>query len=643
MEFLIAKFSSDKDAWCMDIDGPWPQISTLDGPNKAVRYKDFLFVGPRADTFVPQATILFDGHATIDGEAISGGDQTSISSTILEKLLSFSRKEKTYSGVSGVFVLVYIDIEHGLIEVFCDPLSQYNLFSANNCGIRVFSNSIYLIETLFRKVSQPQSRSFEVSAYETSLGFGGGLRTGLSGVTLVPADHRVRISISKNHIDYICQNTLSLEHSIDDLSPDSVANSMASSMKAIHNSFSSHDIVYDLTGGFDSRLVFAASLKTGQRNQLIFRSDGGPTHDVRIPDHIAREYGLDYAGFPENFDGEAISAIDFAKRAVFRQQGQSTIHCYELGRHRVSGVCRVRGGVGEMLRAVYSGKYERSFSWKVRRAVKAIKSGDTADLRYIFGLVIGDKSPLNSNIALISFLLSQNLGVKREFFTRNFRRSLTASIYDELENLLSLDIQEQAVLSGLYLTDRSRRHYGYVSQALNMVRPTFDPLSNIDLWHFASSYTLSERANGDALFDLMESLEPSLLDILYASSPLDKSTRGFKVFSDDFKDVEKPPEILIKSVKMAQFITESGLKPGIPYSHEAHILPHLEIFFDLLFSLDRTHEVWSILNRKVFDELYQNPECHRFFSQNALMFKRLFYGLIWVHSLEDDVQISGCI
>ncbi len=643
MEFLIARLPDHANAGMMELGGPWPQISTLDGPAQAAHYKDFLLIGPNAGTFFSQTTTLFDGHATIDGEAISSGDTKTPSAKILEKLLLFSKGEKHYSGLSGVFVLVQMDAENGCVEIFCDPLSQYNLFYTNAFGATVYSNSIYLIEALYRRLRHPLERSPSVAAYEASLGFGGGLGTGLKQVSLIPVDHCVRLSLRQPTAQHIRANHLSAPGNTQRVSSEVAAESMAMSVSGLHNSFQSHDIVYDLTGGFDSRLVFAASRKAGQENQLIFRSDGGPAHDVRIPDYIAQHYHLNYAGFPENFDGETLTALEFAKRAVFRQQGQSSIYCHELGRYRVSGVCRVRGGVGEMLRAVYHRNYNKGFRWKAKRAFDAIKNADLETAKYSLGLSGHPVLPSGANVGLIAQLLTQNLGIKGRFFTRSFRHSITQNVADQLATLVEIDVEEDALLSGLYLTDRSRRHYGYASQALNVVRPTFDPLSNIDLWRFASSYSMQERANGNAVYDLMMSLDPSLLNVPYASSPFDKSTLGFKVFDGDFPDAIKPEAYPIKSVRQPKMRDAAGKIIAVPYNHQAHIEPHRDLFFDLLFSLRRSDDVWNILDCNAFEELFRNPDRDEIISENALMFKRLFYGLIWVLSLEDDTPINRSI
>jgi len=81
----------------------------------------------------------------------------------------------------------------------------------------------------------------------------------------------------------------------------------------------------------------------------------------------------------------------------------------------------------------------------------------------------------------------------------------------------------------------------------------------------------------------------------------------------------------------------------IPNYHQAHIEPHTDLFFDLLFSLCHSDDVWNILDRDAFKELFHSPDQDEIISKNALMFKRLFYGLIWVQSLEDDTPINRSI
>ncbi len=640
MDFLVARMAGLDQAKWPAPGRTWSRLSKIEGELEVLRVKNFLIAAPNVARASTSPLILFDGHATVNEQAFSSGGNAPPSQESLRLLLDHVMNDPAGNNICGVFVLVSIDIPKGSIKIYCDPLSQYNLFQSMAAGYSAFSNNIYFLEAFLEQVGAGTSRSFSVAAHESLLGFGALSRTGLTDVLLVPADHAIQFSLENNTCNHVPLKRLTISNRDRPVSVTETAASLAASIKAIHKQFQGHDIVYDVTGGYDSRLVLAGSMKAGITDQMYFRSDGAPAHDVAIPDYIAAAFNLSYAGFPQNFDGEKLSALDFARRAVFRQQAQSTIYANELGRFRVSNVVRIRGGVSGALRANYNPKMRSSISWRAKRALRAVKSGNWKSVRYHLGMPGDWRLPSGKTLNLLAFLISRNIGDKKEYFTDWFRSQVTRDLAEELHTLWMQGTRESALLNSLYLVDRSRRHFGLTSQMLNGSRPTFEPLANYDLWRLGVSYSPAERAAGCAIFDLMTELQPALLDVPYAPSSFDKSHLSFKVFGRDQIEIMEPRKTQIKSLGPPQIRVPKGIDLAGLTGHQKRIIPVTEEFFDLLFSVGPASDTWRYLDRNAFERVYRDSERDTIVKDNALMFMRLLHGLIWLHGLEDRTPIE---
>lgn len=642
MDFLIARASNADVLRRFTSDLRLSRLTEVDGALETCIVDNALIIAPGVSSSSVSNSFLFDGHATCGDFALSSSGPNP-SRFCLDTLYQVTVHEPSVNNVSGVYFLAKVDLGEGLIDLVCDPLSQYNLFHAESTDFAVYSNNTYFIEAFLKGIGKPTSRSFSVAAHEASLGFGAGTRTALKGVHLTPPDTLVRLCLRENTSKFIELGRLATRSGNAHDQLQETASSLSGAMRAIHNQFNEHDIVYDLTGGFDSRLVLAASFSAGISGQKYFRSDFGKTPDVVIPDAIASECGMSYAPFPQNFDGEEITPLDFARRAVFRHQGHSTIFNYELGRYQVTNVVRIRGGVGEFVRAVYNPKIKNSTRWRMRRTLKALGCGQYHSALHHAGLSGGLQLPSGNKLSLLAFLVSRSLGPRRDFFTATFKKELTRNVYAQLETLLDIGVEESSLLNGLYLIDRSRRHYGFSSQLLNLSRPSFEPLANYDLWRFASQFDRHERADGVPIHQLMSTLSKKLLSFPYASSPFDQSSQGFSVFRDGSLERREPPRIKIKNVRPPKVVQskDDGFR-GVR-GHQPYILPLVDEFFELLFSFDPSSEIWEFLSRPRFEELYASDHQLEVFRENALMFMRLLHGLIWCSGTEDHIPISAKI
>lgn len=640
MDFLVARLPKTLTAQDFTATLAGNRLSTVEGGLQYRQHGQFLLALPAAGVQAGDKTYWFDGHATIGSAAFSSSYPDGLSAdSLADYTARLAQGSLGKLPVSGVFTVLSVARELEGINIFLDPLSQYNLFHLNQGGLTAFSNNIYFLEALANAVGVPLKRAMTVAGQEALLGFGGGPKTGVDGISLLPLDSYVSIKPEQGIVAIKPLNMLPAKNLPVAERLEMTAESLSASLAAIQTSFSGHDTVYDLTGGIDSRFVLAASRAAGVRGQHYFRSMDGADHDTAIPDMIAHRFGLSFASFPENFDGEAVTRETMAKRAVFRQQGQSTIYNFELGRCRVNGVCRVRGGFGEITRAIYRGKLEKGPRWKWRHFMRSLLSFDQAGLEYALSL----RWPRSgTDLRLMALLMSRWMGARSRFFTKGFRARLVSDIYRQFKGLRARGLQDDILLNGLYLTDRSRRHFGYMSQVLNLSRPSFEPLANIDLWYLACAYNKQDWENGQVAYDLMQRLDPELLAMPLVSSALTKSTAGFMPFEGNTAP-GIPAEVTIKQVEQAHVVGDDGFRNTCLAGHALEIMPLTGLFFELVMSLDGGHDVWSVLDRCAFEELAGRSDRNEVVQEHALTFLRLLYGLIWVHGLEDRTPIDRII
>lgn len=637
MEFLIAKLPTKNEAYGLTQEKKWPQLSKLAGHYSAFNINNFFFLVPGSVFHLSRTKmILFDGHATIGHHAMSTACGSEKNPKTLE---TYFRNKRQNLGldvpVSGVFCAGEIHTDTGAFTLILDPLSQYNLFHFNGQATQVFSNNIYCVEKIMSLIGQPNTRSIFNAASEAAVGVSGHLTTGLDEIQLTPPDHYVTGNATRNQVALIRSHQLS---STTPSNAFGTANSLATSLNAIHHSFNDHDIVYDLTGGIDSRVVFGASRHAGLRQQLIFSNENSAPYDTLIPNLIAKKYSLKRAGYQHNFNGESVTSQQLAKRAVFRQQGQATTYNYALGRNRVTGLCRIRGGVGEIMRTMYSIRGQKSLKWKLKHFLASHKPENTVDRIHFFKPRRKRLFSVDADLSLMALLFTYRIKGKAEAFTIEFQRVIYEQTLHTLETMAGLGLENNQLFNGLYLSSRSRRHFGYTSQMFNQIRPSFEPLANIDLWRFSNSHDFEQRKNGDVIFSLLNIMEKELLTVPLQAPSLINSSWDFNLFTGACPSAPEPPLAKTKHCPGPRMVDPDN---NNCYSgHAANMYPNMSLFFELLFALDQNHMIWTMINKNYFEKLYASGAYEETLTSDGL-FLRLLYGLIWVHKLEEIAPISS--
>jgi hypothetical protein len=495
-----------------------------------------------------------------------------------------------------------------------------------------------MLSALYELMGAPLERSIESASYEAALGLGSHERTGFQEISLVPRSTFVKYDFNKESIEYNTTPEAKNGGYSHNEQLDIAACSLTNNVSLIHKHIPKYDIVYDLTGGIDSRLVLAASNNAGIRNQYFFRSPDGVSADVSIPNAIATKLALQYAPFPQNFGGEQLDYLDLIKRAVFRQQGQSTIYNFELGRYAIDQVARIRGGVGEITRLAYPLNIPRSLVGRYKTLFKGVVSREQRALDNLRNLALNHWSLGEQDVNGLAYILHRRISRRSEYFTNEFHRDSYKNIKQFIEELRAAGVPNALLANAYYLTDRSRRHFGYTSQMLNIVRPSFEPLADSQLWELAKHYTFLELKNGDMVHDLFCRLDQSLLSIPIDSSSL-KNHKGFTLYDPSYNPIADFTTAGIKHIDDA-ILPEGDVTSENFSGHAAIVAPHHKFFLELLFDQGPDSPVWSYLERTAFEKLHSRENWQKALSRNGLMFLRLFYGLIWINGLEQETPID---
>lgn len=175
-------------------------------------------------------------------------------------------------------------------------------------------------------------------------------------VFLVPLDELVSIDTHgvNTSTNYFFTRLLEAERSEYNELINDAAEEIKNNTQAIFDCANYKNIICDLSGGFDSRLVFSAAISTGNAEKVIIRSNPVEnSKDLEIATTIADSFKLKYLNkqyHPQSF----ISSVAALESAASYFMGEyfsygTTAWSCEGGNNKT---CRISGGGGELYRAV---------------------------------------------------------------------------------------------------------------------------------------------------------------------------------------------------------------------------------------------------------------------------------------------------
>lgn len=610
-----------------------PRLAEADGPLQFVNLGGSLIAAPSAES-VESSVLCWDGHAVSGKRAFSSAAPGSFSAHSAEKYINACLGSKIDSDMRGVFALLRFNPNVKAYTICLDPLSQYPFYVCVIGETLLASTSCYMIEAAATALGYKLTRTAKTGAFEAAFGIGAGDDTGYAEISFLPKDYMITCA-GQNWRFVKSSLSESLTGDYQSLL-DRGASRLAEAVGAIHGSYMDCDIVFDLTGGIDSRIVFSAAIAAGIKKPSIFSGGPDTSTDKCVAYLLGEKFGASAADFAGNFDETPMTYVNLARRAVFRQQGCSNNYSYGLGTTRLNKFVRIRGGGGELLRSFVEPP-KASLFWHT--PIEGLKKISRSDPVFLFILKAYWRSVNDRTVRSIlpwvkrycETPASHQRLYRRTFLARGTKTVLAAMTNDEAS--------QNTRAMNFYRDDRCRRHFGFMSQGLNQAYGAFEPLLDPVLVAAANALPMAERAAGKLAFDLIERLGgKQMLKVPFAPTSLNKSMR--KALSQHLKVSErsliykhgKIVPLSGKKTKIGHALSmQTDASPPSHFGAQAKTLWHLTDHFKaLLKTIPPTHQCWQYFNRK---QLATNVEQGDYFFRNettAGRGLRIFYTLMWI-------------
>ncbi len=259
-------------------------------------------------------------HVLFDGSAMGNAGFASTLHGLSDAM--FSEIRATPLEVSGSYVLAYLDAA-GRVSVSVDSLSQYPVYLWRSGGRIAISNNLFFIEIAARLNGVALARTPAPVFANKVLSGAMLLGCGLQDVQILSDAHLhvTRGVLTVTPAPTVDDGALTYQDCIAKAAELVERNVLCLCALAQEGG---HDLSYDVTGGRDSRIVFAALLKNGLHRAFGYRSIYGFPHpDGNYAAMLAERYGLSparYRAYPQAETVE-IRDIDLLRYQSFVSQG----------------------------------------------------------------------------------------------------------------------------------------------------------------------------------------------------------------------------------------------------------------------------------------------------------------------------------
>lgn len=457
-------------------------VLTPSSPSCVAIYSKHSRLIQRADRFH-----LFSGFGRIGSQFVFG--DRDIGSLI---------KRSDISGEIGQFTYFTVDGENVLAET--DLLGHGHLFESQHENFAVISNRLHLHtlvlvafgHKLELNKSAALSMLFSGNVFFSQQNMSHDMLT--EGVNLVPVDKRA----SLKHGMLTWREKASLKYAITGAPLDyeylieEGAREVLENARAAIESPEFGEVIVDLSGGKDSRLVFGAALHAQgwQERIALNSSDVRNSQDLPIACGIANHFGAKfYRG--DSLPRTPLSAEENVQmwrsyfQGLYHRMGASA-WTYE-GRNTDS--ISLSGGSGEILRTFWHENLRQH-----------VRDGDTLDS--------------------FASRFAKNLGKERGF--GDDRAEVVGKhLASVLRELPGKELGNK--LESHYLYFRNRSHFGLRGFSFYHERPTWFPLMSASLLKAAHSIPFFERAQGRVIRDVMARINPVLLGMPFDGKGIERN------------------------------------------------------------------------------------------------------------------------
>ncbi|PCI64737.1 MAG: hypothetical protein COB37_00125 [Kordiimonadales bacterium] len=580
-------------------------------------------------TIGPNGDLVFWDGAVIDRDvAFSSLLPVPGAASRLEQYVRSIEKGDIPKNLVGVFGCAVFS-EAGAFTIAPDPLSQYAFFCFKDSSRQYFTNCLQLLEKARAVEGRPLVRSFASSAFETVFGLGGLTRTGFSDVYKLLPNHFIRCR--RGQVDFVPFPSSVFFGGVSkaDYSEKlkEAAEQQRTSARAMRASHADEDLVFDLSGGKDTRLLLGAQLATKAKAVQVFL--GGPKGglDQQAASRLVQHFGLDSVQYSSNVGGEDIGPVDVARRSAYRFQGTSNLHQTYPGSCQLNNVARVRGTSSEArTRSFFSHQRvmeQKSLLGHFRAYLKgARKNPELAWSKLKLGLQNSKRTP---QYLLPAMLVSRG-GRLHRFFHKSFLNDAYSSISDDVNWLSAQGVAPENLADTYYIFDRGWRICGFPAQVMNSYKTIYEPFNDLTLLEAQFALAADDRDNARVALDLFR--DYAVVDLL--EMPFDQgSWPGDHLSVGQAKQRAALTKISTEKTDPGPAANSSNVAHSVYYlGGPAYMKGTQRYMLEIASGLPQHHHCWDYLRR---DEIITAIETGLFltpkFSQDGL---RLLHSFIWL-------------
>ncbi|MGP9787848.1 hypothetical protein ACT3UD_16255 [Glutamicibacter sp. 287] len=422
-------------------------------------------------------------------------------SDLSEIVSSWSRNEfisNWAERVRGAVSLYIFEPVSSCVRILPDPLGGSINFYYSRDGISAVSSNLKDLIQALELVGIRPRKSLKF-AIELVVSTNGGLnQSSYEDIKAVPILSYMKVSagglelLPYRNISFRSEDALPYEEMLK-----RSAREIENTVKAATRHRSETKICH-LTGGFDSRLVAAATLSSGTSDSFKYFCQGDPVlPDKVLAESVAADLGItmtNYSGIewdfaPNDFGGGLLGPMNYSSGLL------------PVGPHQ--GNCRsdsviLSGGYGGTFRSTY----DYRFPDRNGQALSGSELGNSLWGEYLFSG--GDGSLL----------------------TREYSIELSERIESYMNNGREHGVREDALGDLFYIQSRARYFISHITSSWNTLASRIDPLYSPVAIHGALSMPLKFRASNVIGYDLANILDSRILSMPFDTSKFDLEAAG---------------------------------------------------------------------------------------------------------------------
>ncbi len=243
-----------------------------------------LFFGNTFSKYDKDQAAFWDGQFSIDRVFYHPSLKNEVPINLIKKLAAGNHI------ANGVFCAVELNLKHESFKLSIDSLSQYPIYIFQNNSEYIVSNNSKMVAILADGLEKSALASIENCVY-------GGVYS---------SSHYDQIFKLKFGQSIIANNKLKiieLGNNFDTANIDDAINnahhSISNHMNAVLDTTSNMNIISDITGGIDTRLILSYLLRGGNNSSITGRCMGEyPSPDANVAGSIMEKFNIHPANFP---------------------------------------------------------------------------------------------------------------------------------------------------------------------------------------------------------------------------------------------------------------------------------------------------------------------------------------------------------